>query len=199
MPTCLLTGRQMGGHRVRPTSLWRRGAEELGVLFYRMIGKQLQLPEKRQGQKAQINITQFSEKKKSFLSSPYLSFLLIMPNPPRFLLSFPLHLYPPFLFSCLTLFVLQFLACSFIVCFQFLFIYLFFYLHWHFQSSDFGHKLHRLCYSCCCANLPSAGNKAWPKPAHQRVIVHIVPTPRPVPLLIISKGPQLLFFLIKLT
>lgn len=41
-----------------------------------------------------------------------------------------------------------------------------FYLCWHFQSSDFRHKLHRLYYSCCCANLLSAGNKAWPEPAH---------------------------------
>lgn len=109
----------------------RPGSRGTRCGFYRTVGKQLQLPVKKQGQKARRSKSlQSFLKKTSFLSSLYLSFLLIMPNPPHFLLSVSKHpshdiRTPSFFFLSHPL-RLAF-SCLLIYCLLPLFIYLFLY------------------------------------------------------------------------
>lgn len=112
----------------------------------------------------------------SVLLSNYLSLNLPLVDSPVSKHPFHYICIPPF-FCSLPVSQSRSLSCMLIYCLHspyhsfispplpplFLFFSFFFYLYWHFQSSDFRHRLYN---SCSCTNLPSAGNKAWLKSVH---------------------------------
>lgn len=117
---------------------------------------------------------------------------------PCFLLSVSKHPFryictPSFFSSRLTLFVLLFLACSFIVCFHFLLMYLFLSpLTFSVQRLQTQTAQTVILAAALICLLPET------KPDQSRLINEslftLSPAPRPVRFLIISKGSQRLFF-----